>query len=60
MQLVFELMHLDDVQRLHDEQGVDKKPVALMGRYPTGGSMGAGNETHFLKVCHYVPYRSWA
>lgn len=56
MQLVFELMHLDNIQRLHDQQSVDKETVTLMGRYAASRSMGTCDKPHFLKVCHYVTY----
>ena len=60
MKLILELVDLDDVQRLDHQQRIHEESIALVRRYAAGGSMGAGDKTHFLKVSHYVSYGSGA
>ena len=54
VQLVFQLVHLRRIQRLHGEQGVDEEAVAARRGYASGGGVRADDEAHFFQVGHDV------
>jgi hypothetical protein len=54
LELPFELVDLDGVERLDREQRVHEEPVAARRGHPAGRRMGTRDEAHLLEVRHHV------
>ena len=57
VELAFEPVDLDVLERLHHHQAVDEKPVAARRRHAPGGRVRARDEAHLLEIGHHVADR---
>ncbi len=59
VELAFEPLDLALLERLHDHQRVDEKPIAPRCGHPARGSVRTGDQTHVFQVGHHVADRGW-